>query len=124
VNVHERSLPTRPDLVRENSDLKTLNRKLEEEIKLLKINVEHSQAEIYKLRFSGFAQLDSDKAHEYDAELVSLLKKGRVLDPQEILSNLGIDPRDGQAVKLVSNQLEELRRFGLVRETHNGWRWV
>ena len=35
----------RPDLVRENSDLKNRNRKLEDEIRLLKINIENSQAE-------------------------------------------------------------------------------
>lgn len=114
----------RPDLVRENSDLKATNRKLEEELKLLRKNIENIQAENYKLRFSGFEKIDSDASKEYDAALVAMLKKGKVLDSVEILDNLGIDPRDGQAVKLVSNQLEELRRFGLVRETHNGWRWV
>jgi hypothetical protein len=115
---------SRPDLVRENSDLKVANRKLEEELKLLKINIDNMQAENYKLRFAGFEKIDSEASKEYDAVLVSMLKKGKVLDSVEILDNLGIDPHDGQAVKLVSNQLEELRRFGLVRETHNGWRWV
>jgi hypothetical protein len=115
---------SRPDLVRENSDLKDANRKLEEELKLLKINIDTMQAENYKLRFAGFDKIDSEAPKKYDAALVSMLKKGKVLDSVEILDNLGIDPRDGQTVKLVSNQLEELRRFGLVRETHNGWRWV
>lgn len=115
---------SRPDLVRENSDLRTTNRMLEGEIKLLKINIENIQAENYKLRFAGFAKIDSDEPREYDAALVAMLKKGRVLDSQEILSGLGIDPRDSHAMKLIANQLDELRRFGLVRETHNGWRWV
>ncbi|MHB8117871.1 MAG: hypothetical protein ACYDHX_03965 [Methanothrix sp.] len=114
----------RPDLVRENSDLKTQNRKLEQEIKLLKINWDNSQAEIYKLRFGGFSQVDSEEAQEYDTSLVAMLKKGRVLDSQEILAGLDIDPKDSRAVKLVSTQLDELRRFGLIRETTNGWRWV
>jgi hypothetical protein len=46
---------TRPDLVRENSDLRTTNRKLGDEIELLKVNIENIQAENYKLRFAGFA---------------------------------------------------------------------
>lgn len=115
---------SRPDLVRENSNLEVTNRKLADEIKLLKINIENIQAENYKLRFAGFERIDSDTSHEYDAALVAMLKKGKVLDSVEILDNLGIDPRDSEAVKLVSTQLEELRRFGLVRETHNGWRWA
>jgi hypothetical protein len=113
-----------PDLTRENSDLKTQNHKLEQEIKLLKINLDHAQAEIYKLRFVGFEKVDSEEAREYDPTLVEMLKKGSVLDSQEILAGLGIDIKDSQAVKLVSIQLEELRRFGLVRETANGWRWI
>ena len=113
-----------PNLARENSDLKTLNRKLEQELKLLKTNFEITQAEIYKLRFGGFNQVDSESAQEYDSSLVAMLKRGGVLDSHEILAGLGIDPRDSHAVKLVSNQLEELRRFGLIRETSHGWRWI
>lgn len=115
---------TGPDLTRENSDLKIQNRKLEQEIKLLKINFDIAQAEIYKLRYAGFENVDSEEAREYDEALVTMLKRGKVLDSQEILAGLGIDIKDSQAVKLVSGQLEELKRFGLVRETANGWRWA
>ncbi len=114
----------RPDLVRENSDLKTLNRKLEQEVNLLKANLEIMQTEVYKQRFAGFEQVDAPGMHSYDRALVDMLKRGKVLDSQEILGSLGIDPRDSQAVKLVSNQLEELKRFGLIRESPHGWRWL
>ena len=114
----------RPDLVRENSDLKTLNRKLEQEVNLLKANLEITQAEIYKQRFACFEQVDAPGMHSYDRALVDMLKRGKVLDSQEIFGSLGIDPRDTQAVKLVSNQLEELKRFGLIRESPHGWRWL
>ena len=114
----------RPDLVRENSDLKTLNRKLEQEVNLLKANLEIMQTEVYKQRFAGFEQVDALGMHSYDRALVDMLKRGKVLDSQELLGGLGIDPKDSQAVKLVSNQLEELKRFGLVKETHHGWRWI
>ena len=114
----------RPDLVRENSDLKTLNRKLEQEVNLLKANLEIMQTEIYKQRFAGFEQVDAPGMHSYDRALVDMLKRGKILDSQEIFGSLGIDPRDSQAVKLVSNQLEELKRFGLIRESPRGWRWL
>jgi len=114
----------RPDLVRENSDLKTLNRKLEQEVNLLKANMEILQAEVYKQRFAGFEQVDAPGMHSYDKALIDMLKRGKILDSQEILSGLGINPRDSQAVKLVSNQLEELKRFGLVSESIQGWRWL
>lgn len=114
----------RPDLIRENSDLKIRNRKLEDDADILKTALENAQTEIYKLRFRDFESVDADGSQEYDIGLVKLLKRGRVLDSQEILAGLGIDPRDSKAVKLVSNQLEELRRFELIKETPTGWRWL
>lgn len=113
-----------PDLIRENGELKNRNRALEHDVELLKKNLENIQTELYKLQFAGFDQADSGAADAYDVSLIKMLKGGRVLDSQEILAGLGIDPRDGRAVKLVSTQLEELRRFGLVAETVRGWRWI
>jgi hypothetical protein len=40
------------------------------------------------------------------------------------LKELAINPSETEAVKLVNNQLESLRRFSLVEETANGWRWL
>ena len=42
----------------------------------------------------------------------------------DFLSMLAEEGYDSDAVRLISNQLEELRRFGLVRETANGFRWI
>jgi hypothetical protein len=80
-----------------------------------------TQAEIYASRFAGFEEVNALGMHSYDRALVDMLKRGKVLDYQEILGGLGIDLRDSQAVKLVSNQLEELKRFGLIRESPHGW---
>jgi hypothetical protein len=103
---------------------KDLSRQLEQENSLQKANLEIMQAEVYKQRFADFEQVDALGMHSYDRALVDMLKRGKVLDFQEILGGLGIDPRDSQAVKLVSNQLEELKRFGLIRESAHGWRWL
>ncbi len=60
----------------------------------------------------------------HDQELINVLKRGKALEGYTILKELSIDPGDTEAVKLVNNQLESLRRFGLVEETGNGWRWI
>ena len=49
--------------------------------------------------------------------MTSILKRGKTLDGYSILNELAIDPGEIEAVKLVNNQLESLRRFGLVEET-------
>jgi hypothetical protein len=86
--------------------------------------LEHYETELYKARQKAFREVDSDEATEYDSRLVDMLRQGRTIDSYRILSERGIDPNDSQAVRLVKNQLEELRRFGLVKETPSGWRWI
>jgi hypothetical protein len=60
----------------------------------------------------------------HDQELIKILQRGKALDGYLILKELGINPGETEAVKLVNNQIESLRRFGLVEETANGWRWI
>jgi hypothetical protein len=113
-----------PNLARENGELKSRCLRLEGELRLLKTSLENAQTEIYKMRFSSFHKPDEPGFSEYDKDLIALLRRGGLRGTQELLSGLGIDPRDSQVVRLVSMQLEELKRFGLVKEVHNGWRWV
>lgn len=113
-----------PILAKEITEVKGRCLRLEEENTLLKLSLDNAQAEIYKLRFGAFTLPDQGTVEEYDRNLVGLLRKGGAHTSREILATLGIDPRDSQAVKIVSVQLEELRRFGLAKETFNGWVWA
>jgi hypothetical protein len=82
------------------------------------------ESELYKLRHDAFSDQDPQGQREYDEKLVVALRRGRTMGEREIYSELGIDPRDSEAVKLVSNQLKGLMRYGLIEETSRGWRWV
>jgi hypothetical protein len=97
---------------------------LRKELREKSVLLESREAELYKLKHGGFSIIDSEKAKEYDSALVELLKRGRTVDGRQILQVLKIPPQDGEAMRLVYNQLEELRRFGLIKETPNGWRWI
>lgn len=78
----------------------------------------------YKLRHEAFADPDRRGQREYDEKLVIALKRGRTMAERDIYSELGIDPRDAEAVKLVLNQLKGLMRYKLVEETSLGWLWI
>jgi len=52
-----------------------------------------------------------------------LLSEGGVLSSDEILSRLGVDPSEQDAVKAISNQLESLEDYGLLESSPRGWRW-
>ena len=114
----------RYELVQELSDLKGEVQKLSSELKMKNLLLEKLEAEIYKTRYASFGEPDQEGIRRHDEELIVLLKQGKAFDGNAILRKLGIDPRDSEAVKLVSNQLETLSRFGLVRETSAGWRWI
>jgi len=60
----------------------------------------------------------------HDQELINILKRGKALEGYSILKEFAIDPGETEAVRLVNNQLESLRRFGLVKETAKGWMWI
>jgi len=114
----------RPDLLQEIEELKSRCLRLERELELEKLASEKAKTEAYRLQHEAFSEIDRDGYQEYDAALVRLLQAGGRVDQAYILKALGIDPRDGEAVKLVRNQIEELRRFGLIKENRGGWIWT
>lgn len=123
-HLREQNEASKIKIPREMDELHKEVRFLREELRERSALLESREAELYKLKHGGFATVDSEKAKEYDAELVELLHRGRTVDGREILKFLKISPQDGEAMRLVYNQLEELKRFGLIKETANGWRWV
>ena len=104
--------------------------KLREEIKELKgdnrqkrIVIERLEHELKRYRAESFLEEGFEGVRKYDRDLVDLLKQRGVVDSDDLLSALGVNPLDSELVKAVSNQLESLERYGLVSATKRGWRW-
>lgn len=114
----------RPDLTRENSEMKEEIRKLRDDLRIKELILRKYESELYKLRYESFSDIDNVGQKEYDEKLVIALKRGRTMSDLDIYSELGIDPKDAGAVKLVSNQLKGLMRYKLIEETSLGWRWI
>ena len=112
----------RPDLSRELAEVKAENRDLKREVLQQADLIGKYESELYKLRHAAFSELDIEGAREHD--LMALLREGRTINAYDLQKLLRIDPGDSEAMRLVSNQLEALRRFGLVKETTGGWRWI
>lgn len=120
------SLKARPraDHAKELEDLRRENAGLVRDAREKTMLLEHYETELFKLRNQIFREADSEGLGEYDPKLLAILREGKTIESYRLLTGLGINPRDSDAVKLVKNQLEEMRRFGLVTETPHGWRWV
>lgn len=115
----------RSDFIKELAEAKEELQKLRSELKMKNLLLEKLEGEVYKARYDSFKEVQLDEGtRRHDEDLIRALKRGKPLDGYTILNELGIDPRDTEAVKLVNNQLESLRRFGLVKETAEGWKWI
>jgi hypothetical protein len=115
----------RSDMVRELAETKEESQKLRSELKMKTLLLEKLEADLYKARYANFQEVVMDEGtRRHDKELINVLKRGKALEGYTILKKLSIDPGETEAVKLVNNQLESLRRFGLVEETANGWKWI
>jgi hypothetical protein len=113
------------ELARELAEAKEEAQKLRSELKMKNLLLEKLEAEVYKTRYADFVEVDTlEGTRRHDEDLIRILKRGKAIEGYVILTELGIDPRETEAVKLVNNQLESLRRFGLVEETTAGWRWT
>ena len=115
----------RSEMVKNLADTNEEVQKLRTELKMKTMLLEKMDAEVYKARYASFHEVEmGEGTRHHDQELINILKNGKALDCYSILRELAIDPRETEAVKLVNNPLESLKRFGLVEETANGWMWV
>jgi len=116
--------PSQPNISKDLEELRKENRMLKKDNQEKILLLEHYETELFKARNKAYLDIDSDESRAYDTRLVEMLRQGKTIDSYRILIDLGIDPGDSEAVKMVKNQLEELRRFNLVKETPAGWRWI
>ena len=87
--------------------------------------LEKLEVEVYKARYDSLEEVEMGEGNRrHDEDLVKVLRRGKPVDGYTILKELGVDPRDTEATKLVNNQLESLRRFSLIEETSNGWKRI
>ncbi len=113
------------EIVRELAEAKEETQKLRSELKMKTLLLEKLEADVYKARYANFQDVElGEGTRRHDQELITILKRGKALEGYAILKELGIDPVETETVKLVNNQLESLQRFGLVKETAQGWRWI
>jgi predicted nucleic acid-binding Zn-ribbon protein len=113
----------RGELVKEINAVKNELRELKDDNRQKKIVIERLENELRKYRAEVFLEERFEGVRKYDRELIGILKRRGVVDSDELLQDLGIDPRESELVKAVSRQLDNLEAYGLVATTKRGWRW-
>jgi len=108
------------DLNRLRGEVKEVRR----EKRLLEHVVEKLERELREYRAKPFLEEGFEGVRRFQRELIEVLRGGGVMSSSQILSKLGIDSSEHEAVKAVSKQLEILEAYGLVRSSPRGWRWT
>ena len=105
---------------------RTLNETLgekEKRIRHLELLVEKLEEDLRRYRAQLFTDQSFTGVRQYDRKLIDILREPGPHDSDAILSRLGINIREKESVKAISQQLENLERYGLVRSTSKGWTW-
>jgi hypothetical protein len=85
--------------------------------------VERLEKEVRDYRSKPFLEEDYTGVRQYEKELIELLKNRKEVRKEEILEHLGISPLDSNTVKSIVRQMENLERYGLVKDIGSMWRW-
>ena len=114
----------RTDQLKELADLKEEVQQLRGMVRIKDTLLQKLETELYKSKYAVFEDAEVEGITKYDEELIKVLKRGKTIEGHAILRELGIDPKDSQVIRLLKNQLEILRNYGLITETSYGWRWI
>ncbi len=114
----------RGDLVKEISELRNELKELREDNRQKRIVIERLENELRRYRAETFLEERFEGVRKFDKELIDVLKRRVVVDSDDLLNTLGIDPRESDLVKAISRQLESLEAYGLVSPTKRGWMWI
>jgi regulator of replication initiation timing len=120
----ESDFKPRGELVKEIGKLRVENKELRDDLKQKEIVVEKYENDLKRYRSEAFLQDKFEGARKHNKEIIAILKRSGVIDSYRLLEELGIDPKETDLVKAVSNQLEDLEGYGLVSSTQRGWRWI
>jgi hypothetical protein len=114
----------RGEMAKDMESLKAENKALRDDVRQKTIVLERYEAELKKYRSQSFLDEDYRGIRRYSKEIVELLKTRGSIDSYRLLEDLGIDPKESDLVKAVSNQLEELEAYGMIKPDGKGWQWI
>jgi len=96
----------------------------EEKIRRQDILLQRYEEELREYRAKAFTEPGFSGSRKFNDELIRLLRTGRVLTSDEIIARMGLKPTETEAIKGISQQLEGLEGYGLVKLTKGGWQWT
>lgn len=114
---------SRLNLMDDLKKIKEENKDLHKKIKMLETLVDRLEEELRGYRLKPFLEEGFSGVRKYETELIKLFKSRSEVRKEEILEHLGVNPLDTETVKGILKQIENLERYGLLKDIGGKWRW-
>ena len=114
----------RIDLIKKLGHLRDDNERLLKENKNLSIVIDKLQEDLQIYRLNPFLDERFEGIRQYEKNLTVAFKRKGYIKTDELWTEIGINPRDTDAVKAVTKQLEHLEQYGIIKRVREGWRWI
>ena len=117
------SIETRIQLIQDKKELQEENKELLKRIKQLDNLCERQEKEIRTHNIQPFLQDDFNGIRKYEEDLIRLFKTCSEVRKEDIYRRLNINPMDKDATTAIQNQIDNLERYGLLKDIGGKWRW-
>ena len=114
----------RAALVQENRRLLETVRDKDKRIDQLDMLVDTLQRDLRLQQERLFTEPDFVGVRNYDKRIVEILREPGPHTADEIVTRLGIQPRNVDSIRALSAQLESLQQYGLIKPSSLGYSWV
>jgi predicted RNase H-like nuclease (RuvC/YqgF family) len=115
---------TRLDLLKQLKQLKEENQKLKKQNKMMDTVIERLESALKEKNVEPFIETDNKKYRKYGVELIELFREKGEIRKEELLEHLNIDISDFKLVSGIHKQIDELERYGIIKDRGAMWEWT
>ena len=115
------SLPLR--LKESSRRLTEENKELQRKNKILDTVVDRLEEELRSYRIKSFISNDFSGIRDYEKDLINLFREKKEIRKENLIDFLNIKSSDTNSIKGISKQIENLEKYGLLKDLGGKWIW-
>ena len=119
----EDGFASRVELVEEIRRLTEENKELQRKNKILDTVVDRLEEELRSYRIKSFISNDFSGIRDYEKDLINLFREKKEIRKENLIDFLNIKSSDTNSIKGISKQIENLEKYGLLKDLGGKWIW-
>jgi len=117
------TVESRIQLIEDKKQLQEENKELYKRLKMLESLVERQEKELKNYTAQPFLEKEFDGIRAYEKDLIRIFQASIEVRKEDIYQKLDINPTDQEATTAIQHQIENLERYGLLKDIGGKWRW-